>query len=104
MKRTIKKELIVGLCNGIIFAIVATVLVYVGALVHLWEADYRMGIVMAVAMLIQLTMATLSGIVIPLILRSFKIDPAISAVVFVTTVTDVVGFFSVLGLASLILA
>jgi magnesium transporter len=62
-----------------------------------------MAIVMAIAMLIQLIIAALSGILIPLILRAFKIDPAVSAVVFVTTVTDVVGFFSVLGLASLIL-
>jgi magnesium transporter len=103
MRRTIKKELIVGLCNGLIFAITAVILVYIGNWANLWKADYHMGIVMAVAMLVQLTMATFSGIVIPLILRSFKIDPAISAVVFVTTVTDVIGFFSVLGLATLIL-
>ncbi len=103
MRRTIKKELIIGLCNGFIFASVIALLVYVGALADLWKADYRMAIVMAIAMLIQLIIAALSGIIIPLILRAFKIDPAVSAVVFVTTVTDVVGFFSVLGLASIIL-
>lgn len=102
-KRTIKKECIIGLCNGVIFAVVVAIFVYAGAIAGLWEADYRMGIVMAASMLIQLIIAALSGIVIPLLLRFFKIDPAISAVVFVTTVTDVVGFFSVLGLATLIL-
>ena len=102
-KRTIKKECIIGLCNGVIFAIIVAIFVYAGAMANLWQADYRMGIVMAASMLIQLIIATLSGIVIPLLLRFFKIDPAISAVVFVTTVTDVVGFFSVLGLATLIL-
>lgn len=103
MRRTIKKELIVGLCNGLIFAIIAALLVYAGSLADLWKADYRMGIVMAVAMLVELITAAFSGIVIPLILRALKIDPAVSAVVFVTTVTDVVGFFCVLGLATIIL-
>lgn len=103
-QRTIRKELIVGLYNGIIFAIVAAILVYVGALAGLWAADYRMGIVIAAAMLMELIIAAFSGIAIPLILKSLKIDPAISAVVFVTTVTDVVGFLSVLGLATLILS
>jgi magnesium transporter len=103
VKRIIKKEFIIGICNGIIFAIIVAIFVYTGAMLKLWEADYRMGIVMAASMLIQLIMATLSGIIIPVFLRFLKIDPAISAVVFVTTVTDVVGFFSVLGLATLIL-
>ncbi|MFT6072752.1 MAG: magnesium transporter [Alphaproteobacteria bacterium] len=103
MRRTIRKEMIVGVCNGVIFAIVAALLVFMGSWVNLWDADYRMGIVMAAAMLIQLIVAAFSGIAIPLALRALKIDPAISAVVFVTTVTDVVGFFGVLGLASVIL-
>lgn len=103
IKRTIKKEFLIGLSNGVIFAIVATILVFLGSFADLWQADYRMSIIIALAMLIQLTIATLAGITIPVMLRFFKIDPAVSAVVFVTTVTDVVGFFSVLGLASLIL-
>jgi len=103
MRRTIRKELIIGVYNGILFATVAAILVFIGAIAGLWEADYRMAIVMAAAMLVELIVAAISGIAIPLLLRALKIDPAVSAVVFVTTVTDVVGFFGVLGLATLIL-
>jgi magnesium transporter len=103
MRRIIRKEFIIGCCNGIVFATILVALIYVGNLLHLWEADYRMAIVMAGAILIQLIIAALSGIIIPLTLKAFKIDPAVSAVVLLTTVTDVIGFFGVLGLATVIL-
>ena len=103
MKRIIFKELKIGLINGFLFASIVAILVVIGALFDLWALDYKLCLIMGVAMLVQMIAAALSGILIPLILRAFKIDPAVSAVVFVTTVTDVVGFFSVLGLATWIL-
>lgn len=101
--KSILKELKVGMVNGVIFAFFAALLVIVGALIDLWVLDYKLCIIMAAAMLMSMISAAMSGILIPLALRYFKIDPAVSAVVFVTTVTDVVGFFSVLGLAQWIL-
>ncbi|MEM6603438.1 MAG: magnesium transporter [Pseudomonadota bacterium] len=103
MRKIVLKELKVGLLNGIIFAVTAALLVVSGAVFDLWPLDYKLCIIMASAMLVSMVSAAMSGILIPLLLRTFKVDPAVSAVVFVTTVTDVVGFFSVLGLAYIIL-
>ena len=64
------------------------------------SASDRLGLVIAAAMVINLLAAALAGIFIPLILERYKFDPAVSSTVFVTTVTDVVGFFAFLGLAS----
>lgn len=101
--KTIIKEIQVGIMNGLIFAVAMIAMIYIGSLFHLWVFDYRLCIVMAISMMVSLFCAALAGILIPLTLKAFKIDPAVSAVVFVTTVTDVVGFFSVLGLAQVIL-
>lgn len=93
----ISKELIVGLFNGIIWALV------VGGIAFLWFKEANIGIVIAAAMIINLVVAALSGASIPLILRKIGIDPAIAGSVVVTTVTDIVGLFVFLGLATIFL-
>lgn len=93
----ISKELIVGLFNGVIWALV------VGGIAFLWFKEVNIGMVIAAAMIINLVVAALSGAVIPLILRKMGIDPAIAGSVVVTTVTDIVGLFVFLGLATVFL-
>ncbi len=95
--RVINKETLVATANGIVLAII------MGALTGLWFRSFLLGSVLAAAMVINMFAAGLAGILIPLALHKLKIDPAVSSTVFVTTVTDVVGFLSFLGLASLIL-
>jgi len=95
--RIINKETLVATANGIVLAII------MGGLAGLWFRSVLLGVVLAAAMVINMFAAGLAGILIPLALQKLKIDPAISSTVFVTTVTDVVGFLSFLGLASLIL-
>ena len=87
----------VGLANGILFAVVT-------ALVTLaWFQSIGLAVIMGTAMVFNMFVAGLSGILIPMILERLKIDPAVASSVFVTTVTDIVGFFSFLGLAALFL-
>jgi len=87
----------VGLFNGVIWALV------VGGIAFLWFKEANIGIVIAAAMIINLVVAALSGAAIPLILRKMGIDPAIAGSVVVTTVTDIVGLFVFLGLATVFL-
>jgi magnesium transporter len=93
--RVIGRELLVGLFNGVAFAVIMALVVFArfGAL--------DLGFVIALAMIINLVAAALGGILIPLTLARMKIDPAVSSGPFVTTVTDVVGFFAFLGIAAL---
>jgi magnesium transporter len=93
--RVVFRETAVGLLNGVAFAIV------MGLIAYFWFQSSRLGLVIGAAMIINLLAAALAGIFIPLALNRVKFDPAVSSTVFVTTVTDVVGFFSFLGLASL---
>jgi magnesium transporter len=93
--RVIGREAIVGLLNGLFFAIL------LGAVVILWFGNDGLGVVIGAAMIINFFVAAIAGILIPLTLNYVGIDPAIASGVFVTTVTDVVGFFAFLGLASL---
>jgi magnesium transporter len=97
MVRVIIREASVGLINGLTFGIL------MGLVVLLWFGVGRLGIVIAAAMICNLFAAALAGILIPLTLERLGFDPAVSSGVFVTTVTDVVGFFSFLGLATLFL-
>jgi magnesium transporter len=92
--RVIRRETLVGFVNGAVFAAV------MGMVAALWFADTTLGIIIGTAMIINMLAAALAGILIPLVLDRFGIDPAIASSVFVTTVTDVVGFFAFLGLAS----
>ncbi len=95
--RTIKKEVILSLVNGFIFAII------IGIIAALWFDKGMLGVVIALSMVINLFSAGFFGSMIPLLLKKFNIDPAIGSTVILTTITDVVGFFSFLGLATLIL-
>ncbi len=95
--RVIRREVVVGLINGLAFAVV------MGIVGLVWFGSPMLGGVIAVAMIINLVVAGLSGVVVPVVLDRFGIDPALASGTFVTTVTDVVGFFAFLGLASVIL-
>ena len=96
-RKSIRQEIIVGLLNGIIFAVV------MGIIALLWFDNTRLGIVIALAMIINLLIAGLFGAAIPLALKRIGTDPAVASSVLLTTVTDVVGFFAFLGLAKVIL-
>ncbi len=93
--RVIVRELLVGLLNGLAFAVITGVAAYV------WFKVPDLGVVIALAIVCNMLAAALGGIMIPLVLHRFRADPAVSSGVFVTTVTDVVGFFSFLGIATL---
>lgn len=95
--RVIRRECLVGLINGVIFAVV------MGIVGLIWFGSPALGYVIAVAMVINLVVAGLAGTVIPVILDKVGIDPALASGAFVTTVTDVVGFFAFLGLAVVVL-
>lgn len=93
-----RREVAVGAINGFLWALVVAVAASV------FFKDYQLGGIIAVALVINLVVAALSGALLPSILRSMKIDPAIAGTVVLTTVTDVVGFLSFLGLATLFYA
>ena len=93
--RVVLRETAVGLLNGFVFAVI------MGLVVYVWYGSNMLGAVIAGAMVINLLAAALAGIFVPLALDHWKFDPAVSSTVFVTTVTDVVGFFAFLGLASI---
>jgi magnesium transporter len=95
--RTIKKEVILSLANGLFFAII------MGIIASLWFDKGMLGVVIALSMVINLLSAGFFGSMVPLLLKKLDVDPAIGSTVILTTVTDVVGFFSFLGLATLIL-
>jgi len=95
--RIIKKEVLISLMNGFVFAVV------MGVVAALWFNIDMLGVVIALSMVINLLMAGLFGAAIPLFLKRVDVDPAIGSTVILTTVTDVVGFFSFLALATYIL-
>ena len=100
--RAIRKELMVGVLNGILFALisgVATIFIFGDG----QDSSVLLGGIIAGAMIINMIVAGLSGIILPVVLDRAGADPAVASGVFVTTVTDVVGFFAFLGLASLVL-
>jgi len=96
-KNLLVKELAVGFLNGLLWALL------IATFVALWKQDISLGIVIAVAMLMNLTAAGIAGVTIPLLLKKVKIDPALAGGVLLTTVTDVVGIFAFLGTATLML-
>ncbi|MDA8781831.1 magnesium transporter [Porticoccaceae bacterium] len=93
----LSKEFTVGALNGMLYALV------IGAVVSVWFQDSTMAIIIGLAMAINLMAAALTGTLLPVILRSIKIDPALAGSVILTTVTDIVGFVSFLGLAAVFL-
>ena len=96
-KKIIYKEVMISVVNGLLFAAV------IGVVAYLWFNIPLLGVVIAISMIINLFSAGFFGAVIPIVLQKKGIDPAIGSTVILTTVTDVVGFFSFLGLATLIL-
>ncbi|MDB4197777.1 magnesium transporter [Ascidiaceihabitans sp.] len=95
--RVLRREVLVGLVNGLIFAIVMAV---VGII---WFGSPMLGAVIAAAMVVNMVVAGFAGTVIPVLLERWGVDPALASGAFVTTVTDIVGFFAFLGLAAMIL-
>ena len=92
--RVVRREAGVGLLHGVAFGLM------IGLVAGIWFQDPNIGGVIATAMLINMTAAALAGIAIPLFLDRAGADPAVSSAVFVTAVTDIVGFFAFLGLAT----
>ncbi|PYG28025.1 magnesium transporter [Pelagimonas varians] len=95
--RVIRREILVGFVNGVVFAVI------MGAVGVFWFGSPGLGAVIAAAMVINLVVAGLSGIAVPLVMEKAGVDPALASGTFVTTVTDVVGFFAFLGLATIVL-
>ncbi|MBS0126625.1 magnesium transporter [Thetidibacter halocola] len=95
--RVIRREVLVGAVNGIAFAVI------MGIVGLVWFGSPALGGVIATAMVVNLVVAGLAGIVIPVVLEKAGVDPALASGAFVTTVTDVVGFFAFLGLAVVVL-
>jgi len=93
--RVVRRELSVGVINGLCFAVI------MGAVAAAWFHVTDLGLVIGLAMVCVLAAAALGGIAIPLALIRLGVDPALASGPFVTTVTDVVGFFSFLGIATL---
>lgn len=95
--RVIRREVLVGLVNGLVFAVT------MGVVGLVWFGSPALGYVIAAAMVVNMVVAGFAGTVIPVMLDRIGIDPALASGAFVTTVTDVIGFFAFLGLAALVL-
>ena len=93
--RVVRREALVGLVNGAFFAVL------MGIIGVIWFGMPMLGVVIAVAMVVNLVVAGLAGVLVPIALEKVGVDPALASGAFVTTVTDVVGFFAFLGLAVL---
>ena len=97
LQKFVLKETWLGLVNGFLFAVLSVLLAY------LWFGDKQIALIMGLAMIANLLFAGVLGTLIPLTLEKFNIDPAISSSVFLTTATDVIGFFTFLGLSALVI-
>ncbi|PKP84043.1 MAG: magnesium transporter [Alphaproteobacteria bacterium HGW-Alphaproteobacteria-2] len=95
--RVVRREAVVGLINGVGFAVI------MGVVAMLWFGEPMLGLVIGLAMVCTMVAAGVGGIVVPLLLERARVDPALASGPFVTTITDVVGFFAFLGLAAVIL-
>mgnify|MGYP000218092603 FL=1 len=92
--KIVLKETFIGGINGIIFAIISAIVV------HIWFNDLTLSLIISISMVLNMIVAGLFGILVPISLKKFNIDPAIASSVFVTTITDVVGFLSFLGIGA----
>ncbi len=92
--RVVGKEFIIGILNGIIFAIITAIIV------QFWFKEIKLSLLIAVSMILNMIVAGLFGILVPVSLKKLNADPALASSVFVTTITDVIGFLSFLGLGS----
>lgn len=95
--RVIRREVIVGFLNGVVFAVI------IGIVGLIWFGSPMLGVVLGLAMIANLLVAGMAGILVPITLTKLNIDPALASGAFVTTVTDVIGFFAFLGLAAVML-
>lgn len=93
----LKNELGIGSINGLVWALI------IGGMAALWFQEPVIGATIALAIVVNIITAALFGVLIPIILDKFKLDPALAGSVILTTVTDVVGFFAFLGTASLVM-
>jgi magnesium transporter len=94
----VSREVIIGIANGLFWSVV------VGVAAFLWFGDFTLGYVIGIAIIVNLSIAALVGTLLPGYLKSMQIDPALAGGVVLTTVTDVVGFFCFLGVATLVYA
>ena len=94
--RVARKELLVGFVNGCAVALTTSMVVF------FWADSFGLAIIIAVAMIVSMTIAGFAGAIIPIVLKALGQDPAQSSSIVLTTVTDVVGFMSFLGLATLL--
>jgi magnesium transporter len=94
LSQNVMKELSIGILNGIIFAIISAFIV------QLWFKDIQLSLIISIAMVLNMIVAGLFGILVPVSLKRINIDPAIASSVFVTTITDVIGFLSFLGVGA----
>jgi magnesium transporter len=92
----LKKELGIGIINGFLWALVVAIATY------FWFGE-KIAVIIGIALLLNMIVAALAGVIVPLTLHRLKIDPALSGAVILTTVTDVIGFMAFLGLATLLL-
>ena len=92
--RVVGKEFLIGILNGIIFAIITAVIV------QLWFKQLNLSLLIGVSMILKMIVAGLFGILVTVSLKKLNVDPALASSVFVTTITDVIGFLSFLGLGS----
>ena len=88
------KEFSIGILNGFIFALISAIVV------QFWFNDYTLSLIISISMVLNMIVAGLFGILVPITLKKFNIDPAIASSVFVTTITDVIGFLSFLGIGA----
>ena len=94
LTKNVSKEFAIGILNGIIFALISAIIVYI------WFDDLNLSYIIGFSMILNMIVAGLFGILVPVSLKKFKIDPAIASSVFVTTITDVIGFLSFLGIGA----
>ena len=92
--KIVGKEFLIGILNGIIFAIITAIIV------QLWFQELKLSLLIGISMILNMIVAGLFGILVPVSLKKMNIDPALASSVFVTTITDVIGFLSFLGLGS----
>ena len=88
------KEFLIGILNGIIFAIITAIIV------QFWFQELKLSLLIGISMVLNMIVAGLFGILVPVSLKKVNIDPALASSVFVTTITDVIGFLSFLGIGS----
>jgi magnesium transporter len=94
-RKALLKEALMGLLNGLAIGLA------VGVVGYIWKGDVKLGLVAGAAMVLNQIAAATSGVLIPFGLKMFKVDPALASSIFLTTVTDVMGFFFFLGLGAL---